>query len=96
MEAYLKDKLDDEGRALKRALLEMRKDISESKEYVASLHNEMERNEKARKRDRVEIAASCLNQVQANVADAQSGHSVLNEAVENIAKLVRLSFHYTN
>jgi predicted RNase H-like nuclease (RuvC/YqgF family) len=75
---------------MKKGLLEMRKDISESKEYVASLHNEVDRLEKARKRDKIETASSCLSQMQASILDAKSGQSMLNEAVDNLAKLVRL------
>ena len=55
IECLLQDKLREYQRVLQLNQEEVRKDIAECKEYVGTLHNEFDRIDRVRKKDRVEI-----------------------------------------
>ena len=55
----------------------------ESKEYINQMHNELDRIDRTRKRDKVEIVAQCLNQVKGS-----KGGAIDDNQMDIVAKLV--------
>lgn len=56
----------------------------ESKEYINQMHNELDRIDRTRKRDKAEIVAQCLNQVRGMKAGG-----IDDNQIDIVAKLVK-------
>jgi predicted RNase H-like nuclease (RuvC/YqgF family) len=61
IEYVMQERLQEHARQLQRTVSELKMDMAESKEYVQQLHNELEKNERRRKKDRAEIVNLCIN-----------------------------------
>ena len=59
-ELRIRDILADHWKLTQAKLNEFRREILESKEYINQMHNEIDRIDRTRKRDRADIVASCL------------------------------------
>ena len=56
-EYRVREIMEEQGRQVMARLSEFRRDIAESKEYINQMHNEVDRLDRARKRDRADIIA---------------------------------------
>lgn len=52
--------------------MELRREIAENKEYVQQLHNELEKMDRQRKRERSEILESCVKHVTAMLTERKA------------------------
>ncbi len=63
----------------------------ESKEYINQMHNELDRIDRTRKRDKVEIVAQCLSQVR-----GLKPGGIDDNQIDIVAKLVKYCYAYFN
>jgi uncharacterized protein (DUF1697 family) len=61
VEYIMQERVNEYNKVMMRSLLEVRKDIAENKEYVQQLHNEVDKLERFRKKDRGDILQACVS-----------------------------------